>query len=106
MCGKNKNKTRKETLRRMAERIKRIRELLVEKLVAMGTPVSWQHITHQRGMFAYSGLSGECGSWGGSEGGVGRGRGGRGGREGWEEGGVGGVGGGRGGRDGGEGLYK
>jgi len=35
-----------------------VRQLLFQKLKALGTPGSWDHIVQQNGMFCYTGLSG------------------------------------------------
>ncbi len=40
----------------MADRIISSRERLVQQLYAKGSTRSWDHIKHQIGMFAYSGL--------------------------------------------------
>ena len=39
------------------ERMKEMRELLRMKLEAVGAPGTWNHITDQVGMFAYTGLN-------------------------------------------------
>lgn len=44
-------------LKAMADRIKHMRKLLFEALVANGTPGTWNHIVDQIGMFSYTGLS-------------------------------------------------
>jgi len=49
---------RTETLRSMAQHIQTVRQLLFQKLKALGTPGSWDHIVQQNGMFCYTGLSG------------------------------------------------
>lgn len=43
----------------MADRINRMRGLLRSELEAAGSTRSWDHITHQIGMFCYSGLTSE-----------------------------------------------
>jgi aspartate aminotransferase len=43
----------------MADRINRMRGLLRSELEAAGSTRSWDHITHQIGMFCYSGLTAE-----------------------------------------------
>jgi aspartate aminotransferase len=43
----------------MADRIIRMRSLLVQKLASAGSTKSWEHVTSQIGMFCYSGLTGE-----------------------------------------------
>ncbi|GAB7364783.1 hypothetical protein MBLNU230_g5580t2 [Neophaeotheca triangularis] len=46
-----------ENLREMSGRIKDMRKALREKLEAMGTPGTWNHITDQIGMFSFTGLT-------------------------------------------------
>lgn len=46
-------------LKAMADRIIRMRQLLLEALTENGTPGNWQHIVNQIGMFSYTGLSAE-----------------------------------------------
>jgi len=46
-------------IREMAERIKRMRSGLRERLEALGTPGDWSHVTRQIGMFSYTGLARE-----------------------------------------------
>ncbi|KAJ1891597.1 Aspartate aminotransferase, cytoplasmic [Kickxella alabastrina] len=41
----------------MSRRIKKMRNLLRDKLVALGTPGSWDHVSQQIGMFSFTGLS-------------------------------------------------
>ena len=41
----------------MSGRIKEMRKSLYERLIRLGTPGSWEHITEQIGMFSYTGLS-------------------------------------------------
>ena len=50
---------RRETLKSMAGRILNCRKLLHEKLRLLGTPGSWNHLEDQKGMFGFTGLSGE-----------------------------------------------
>ncbi|XP_033757404.1 aspartate aminotransferase, cytoplasmic-like [Pecten maximus] len=47
----------KDDVQKMASRILLMRETLHQKLVALGTPGNWEHITTQRGMFSYTGLT-------------------------------------------------
>lgn len=47
-----------ENLKYMSERIISMRKELYERLVAMGTPGTWEHITDQIGMFSFTGLTG------------------------------------------------
>lgn len=42
----------------MSGRIKQMREGLYQRLLKLGTPGTWEHITTQIGMFSYTGLSG------------------------------------------------
>ena len=44
----------------MSDRIRRIREELYERLKANG--IHWDHILKQRGMFSFTGLTGEWGN--------------------------------------------
>ncbi|KAJ1882082.1 Aspartate aminotransferase, cytoplasmic [Coemansia sp. RSA 486] len=46
-----------EDMGEMSRRIKKMRELLRDKLVAMKTPGSWEHVAKQIGMFSFTGLS-------------------------------------------------
>jgi len=46
----------KECIQTMSSRIREMREHLKNKLVALGTPGTWDHITQQIGMFSYTGL--------------------------------------------------
>ncbi|EPE10724.1 aspartate aminotransferase [Ophiostoma piceae UAMH 11346] len=46
-----------ENLRTMAGRIQSMRTALREKLEALGTPGTWNHITDQIGMFSFTGLT-------------------------------------------------
>jgi len=48
---------RKNTVKKMAERIKDMRQLLVQKLNDLKTPGNWTHIVKQSGMFAFTGLN-------------------------------------------------
>jgi aspartate aminotransferase, cytoplasmic len=41
----------------MANRIISMRNGLKERLVKLGTPGNWDHITQQIGMFSYTGLN-------------------------------------------------
>ncbi|KAJ1664965.1 Aspartate aminotransferase, cytoplasmic [Coemansia sp. RSA 1646] len=41
----------------MSSRIKTMRDALRDKLVALGTPGSWDHVSNQIGMFSFTGLS-------------------------------------------------
>ncbi|KAI8322739.1 PLP-dependent transferase [Martensiomyces pterosporus] len=41
----------------MSSRIKTMRDALRDKLVALGTPGSWNHVSEQIGMFSFTGLS-------------------------------------------------
>lgn len=41
----------------MANRIKDMRWALRNNLETMGSPLNWEHITNQRGMFAFTGMS-------------------------------------------------
>ncbi|XP_076241919.1 glutamate oxaloacetate transaminase 1 [Calliopsis andreniformis] len=41
----------------MSNRIKEMRKSLHERLIRLGTPGSWEHITQQIGMFSYTGLT-------------------------------------------------
>lgn len=47
----------KDNLLTMVSRIKEMRQALYDKLKAMGTPGSWEHIITQIGMFSYTGLN-------------------------------------------------
>jgi len=47
----------KETVRGMAQRIQTMRQLLFQKLKALGTPGTWDHLVQQSGLFAFTGLS-------------------------------------------------
>jgi aspartate/tyrosine/aromatic aminotransferase len=44
-------------LKAVADRIKAMRKLLLEKLVANGAPGNWDHIVSQIGMFSFTGLT-------------------------------------------------
>lgn len=48
----------KENLQYMSNRIITMRKALYERLVALGTPGTWNHITDQIGMFSFTGLKG------------------------------------------------
>ena len=62
-CNKGRNVDghmclyRKATLKDMGSRILQMRSLLYERMRALGTPGTWDHIVQQRGMFCYLGLS-------------------------------------------------
>jgi len=47
----------KQCIMTMSTRIKTVRQMLRDKLVALGTPGTWDHITQQIGMFSYTGLT-------------------------------------------------
>ncbi|XP_024945316.1 probable aspartate aminotransferase, cytoplasmic isoform X2 [Cephus cinctus] len=49
----------KDHIRTMSGRIKEMRTGLYDRLVKLGTPGSWEHITQQIGMFSYTGLNGK-----------------------------------------------
>ncbi|XP_064542515.1 aspartate aminotransferase, cytoplasmic [Drosophila montana] len=46
-----------ESIKSMSSRIRQMRKLLRDKLVALGTPGNWDHIVNQIGMFSYTGLN-------------------------------------------------
>lgn len=46
-----------ESIQSMSSRIREMRRLLREKLIALGTPGTWDHIVNQIGMFSYTGLN-------------------------------------------------
>ncbi|KAJ1643395.1 Aspartate aminotransferase, cytoplasmic [Coemansia erecta] len=46
-----------ENMGEMSRRIKTMRDLLRDKLVALGTPGTWDHVSRQIGMFSFTGLS-------------------------------------------------
>ncbi|ESN90077.1 hypothetical protein HELRODRAFT_158112 [Helobdella robusta] len=46
----------KETVKSMAGRIQAMRRLLFDRLVALKTPGTWDHIVKQNGMFSFTGL--------------------------------------------------
>jgi aspartate aminotransferase, cytoplasmic len=48
-----------DCIKTMSSRIIRMRQLLFDNLVKLGTPGTWTHITQQIGMFSYTGLNGE-----------------------------------------------
>ena len=48
---------RRDQLKGMGDRIHNSRRQLHEKLKALGTPGSWQHILDQNGMFTFTGLN-------------------------------------------------
>lgn len=43
----------------MADRLRDIRSLLKTRLQALGSTKNWDHITNQKGMFCYTGLTPE-----------------------------------------------
>lgn len=47
----------KDNVKTMADRVLLMRAQLREKLVALGTPGTWDHITQQIGMFSFTGLN-------------------------------------------------
>ncbi len=47
-------------MKQMAERILLMRRMLCDKLKALGTPGTWNHIVDQSGMFSYTGLDGNA----------------------------------------------
>ncbi|XP_077992943.1 aspartate aminotransferase, cytoplasmic-like [Glandiceps talaboti] len=47
----------KEHISTMADRVKAMRDALKQRLKALGTPGTWNHITDQIGMFSYTGLT-------------------------------------------------
>ncbi|XP_076045134.1 aspartate aminotransferase, cytoplasmic-like [Oratosquilla oratoria] len=49
----------KGAIRTMSDRIKEMRAGLKERLIKLGTPGTWEHITDQFGMFSFTGLSAE-----------------------------------------------
>ena len=49
---------REQNVKQMAERILLMRKMLYDKLKALGTPGTWNHIVEQTGMFSYTGLNG------------------------------------------------
>jgi aspartate aminotransferase, cytoplasmic len=48
-----------DCIKTMSSRIIKMRQLLFDNLVKLGTPGTWTHITQQIGMFSYTGLNGE-----------------------------------------------
>lgn len=50
---------RKDNVKTMADRVLLMRAQLKEKLQALGTPGTWDHITEQIGMFSFTGLNRE-----------------------------------------------
>ena len=48
-----------EDLVKMSSRIKQMRQMLYEELLALKTPGSWKHVVEQIGMFSYTGLTEE-----------------------------------------------
>lgn len=49
--------SRKDNVKTMADRVLLMRAQLKEKLQALGTPGTWDHITEQIGMFSFTGLN-------------------------------------------------
>ncbi|XP_063047691.1 aspartate aminotransferase, cytoplasmic isoform X1 [Engraulis encrasicolus] len=47
----------KDNVKTMADRVLLMRAQLREKLIALGTPGTWDHITQQIGMFSFTGLN-------------------------------------------------
>ncbi|XP_062375624.1 aspartate aminotransferase, cytoplasmic [Sardina pilchardus] len=47
----------KDNVKTMADRVLLMRAQLKEKLLALGTPGTWEHITEQIGMFSFTGLN-------------------------------------------------
>ncbi|XP_052006370.1 aspartate aminotransferase, cytoplasmic-like [Xyrauchen texanus] len=47
----------KDNVKTMADRVLLMRAQLKEKLIALGTPGIWEHITEQIGMFSFTGLN-------------------------------------------------
>jgi aspartate aminotransferase len=47
----------KGCIKTMSDRIKRMRSGLKDRLLQLGTPGTWEHITEQIGMFSYTGLT-------------------------------------------------
>ena len=52
-------RSRKDNVKTMADRVLLMRAQLKEKLQALGTPGTWNHITEQIGMFSFTGLNRE-----------------------------------------------
>ena len=48
---------RSKCLIKMTDRLKEVRQGLKERLVKLGTPGTWEHITNQNGMFSFTGLT-------------------------------------------------
>lgn len=48
---------RKGNVKTMADRVLLMRDQLKSKLLALGTPGTWDHITQQIGMFSFTGLN-------------------------------------------------
>ncbi|XP_023179199.2 aspartate aminotransferase, cytoplasmic-like [Drosophila hydei] len=57
--NKHNRATWLNTIDKMSERVRKMREQLVKKLNDLGTPGTWDHITQGKGMFAYLGLNPE-----------------------------------------------
>lgn len=49
----------KENLKYMSNRIISMRKALYDRLIELGTPGTWNHITDQIGMFSFTGLKGK-----------------------------------------------
>jgi len=47
----------KGCIKLMADRIRSMREGLRDRLIKLGTPGTWDHVTKQIGMFSYTGLT-------------------------------------------------
>ncbi|KAG7190028.1 hypothetical protein KM043_006178 [Ampulex compressa] len=47
----------RDHIRTMSSRIKEMRAGLYERLLRLGTPGTWEHVTNQIGMFSYTGLT-------------------------------------------------
>ena len=54
---KEEKTSAQEELGAMCARLKGVRATLLQELEALGTPGDWSHMTAQRGMFSYTGLS-------------------------------------------------
>jgi len=57
------NRQWKESVKLMGGRILQMRQLLFDKLTALKTPGTWQHIVQQTGMFSFTGLSERQAEW-------------------------------------------
>ncbi|MEQ2212999.1 hypothetical protein XENOCAPTIV_008039, partial [Xenoophorus captivus] len=49
----------RDNVKTMADRVLLMRDQLKNKLLALGTPGTWDHITQQIGMFSFTGLNRE-----------------------------------------------